>query len=139
MSGRRILLGGIVAALTATALLAVGILLFGDFGETEGKILGTTAMLAGYGLLALPAGFLIDQGRLRRLAWGLLTLAVAGFAVGAVTVWTDAGETLGKSMLTVTVFAIAATQTAAQLAGRRTTRTRSAGWPCSSPRSSRAT
>lgn len=123
MSRRRLLLWGIVGSLTATALLAVGILLFGDFGETEGRILGTTAMLAGYGLLALPAAFLIDQGRLRRLAWGLLTLAVAGFAVGAVTVWTDAGETLGKSTLTVTVFAIAATQTAAQLAGRRTTRT----------------
>ena len=123
MSGRRILLGGIVAALTATALLAVGILLFGDFGDTEGKILGTTAMLAGYGLLALPAGFLIDQGRALRLAWALLALAVAGFSVGATAVWTDAGETLGKSVLTITVFAVASTQTSAQLAGRRTTRT----------------
>lgn len=123
MSSRRILLQGIVASLTATALLAVGILLFGDFGETEGRILGTTAMLAGYGLLALPAGFLLDQGRLRGLAWALLALAVAGFSLGATAVWTDAGDAFGRVVLTVTVFAVAATQTAAQLAGRRTTRT----------------
>lgn len=113
----------IVAALTATALLAVGILLFGDFGETEGRILGTTGMLAGYGLLALPAAFLLDQGRLHWLAWIVLALAVAGFAVAATAVWTDAGDTFGRSVLTVTVFAVAATQTAAQRAGRRTTRT----------------
>jgi hypothetical protein len=122
VSSRRLLLRGIVAALTATALLAVGILLFGDFGETEGKILGTTAMLAGYGLLALPAGFLVDQRRFAWLAWAVLGLAAAGFAVAATTVWTEAGETLGKATLTVTVFAVAATQAAAQLAGRRTTR-----------------
>ena len=120
MTGRGILLAGIVVSLTATALLAVGILLFGDFGETEGKILGTTAMLAGYGLLALPAGFLLDQRRLPGLAWAVLGLATVGFAVAATTVWTEAGETLGKTTLTVTVFAFAATQTAAQLAGRRT-------------------
>lgn len=123
MSGRRVLLMGIVVSLTATALLAVGILLFGEFGETEGRILGTTAMLAGYGLLALPAGFLLDQGRLHSLVWALLALAVAGFSLGATAVWTDAGDTFGKSVLTVTVFAVAATQTAAQLAGHRTTRT----------------
>ena len=123
MRGRRLLLGLVVGALTGTALLAVGILLFGDFGETEGKILGTTAMLAGYGLLALPSGFLIDQRRLSGLAWTALALAIAGFVLAAAVVWTEAGDTLGKWVLTVTVFAFAATQTAAQLAGRRTTRT----------------
>lgn len=123
MRGRRLLLGLIVGALTGTALLAVGILLFGHFGETEGKILGTTAMLAAYALLALPAGFLLDQGRVDPLAWTTLALTVAGFVLGAVTIWADAGETFGKSLLTVTVFGVAATQTAGQLAHRRTTRT----------------
>jgi hypothetical protein len=85
--GKRALLRAIVASLTATALLAIGILLFGHFGQTEGRILMTTMPLAGYGLLALPAGFLFDQERLAGLAWTVLALASAGFAVLAALIW----------------------------------------------------
>lgn len=48
-SVRRALLAGIAASLTATALLAVGILLLGHFGETEGRILATPT----------PSGFVV--------------------------------------------------------------------------------
>lgn len=114
------MLSAIAASLTATALLAIGILLFGDFGETEGRILATTALLAGYALLALPAGFLFDQSRLPLLAATVVTLAAAGFALALAAVWTnEPSDELGKSLMTVTVFAVAATQTAALAARRR--------------------
>ena len=64
MSTRRLLLSAVAAVLTLTALLAIGILLFGRFGETEGRILGTTIFLALFGLLSLPAAILLDQKRL---------------------------------------------------------------------------
>jgi hypothetical protein len=117
--GRRVLLAAIVVPLTATALVAIGILLFGEFGDTEGRVLGTTALLAAYGLLALPAGFLFDQERLRALALTVLLLAVAGLSTALAAIWTDGGDRLGKTVLTATVFGIAATQTAALAAGGR--------------------
>lgn len=119
-SVRRALLAGIAASLTATALLAVGILLLGHFGETEGRILATTALLAAYGLLALPGGLLLDQARLPGLAAAVLTLAAGGFAVAVTTVWwPDHPTELGKSLGTVTALAAASAQPAALALRRR--------------------
>ena len=83
VSGKRILLLGVAGLLSATALLAIVILLAGHFGSTQGKILGSTALLAGYALLALPAVVLLDQGRDRRLALATASLAAAGRATRA--------------------------------------------------------
>jgi hypothetical protein len=122
-TGKRALLRGIVASLSATALLAIVILLFGEFGQTEGRILTTTMLLAGFGLLALPAGFLFDQGRLTGLAGAVLALATAGFALSVALVWSgdDPPEELAKTAATIAALAVASTQVAA-LAARRTDR-----------------
>lgn len=119
-TGKRILLFAIAASLSATALLAIGILLLGDFGEREGRILATTALLAAYGLLALPAGFLFDQRRLRELGATVLVLASTGFAAAAAAVWTSSPpDELGNTVATITAFAVASTQTAALAARHR--------------------
>jgi hypothetical protein len=118
-TARRFLLTAVAISITATALLAIGILLFGSFGETEGRILGSTMILAGYALLALPAGFLFDQSRHLPLAAGVVGLAAAGLVLSLVNVWSGgASSEVGKVVLTATVFAGAAAQTAA-LAARR--------------------
>jgi hypothetical protein len=110
----------IVASLSASALLAIGILLFGQFGETEGRVLGTTGLIACYGLLALPAGLLFERERRLPLAVTTLALAATGFVLALAAVWsTDPPEALGKSIATVTAFAVAATQTSALIARRR--------------------
>lgn len=119
MRRRRLLLLGVATLLSASALLAIGILLVGRFGHTEQRILGTTMLLAGYGLLALPSVVLLDQGRFRRLAQaGLVASAVAaGLAVASI--WgASGGDTLGRLVGTATVTAIAIAQAAA-LAARR--------------------
>lgn len=121
-TARRLVLTGVAVSLSATALLAIGILLFGDFGETEGRILGTTMLLAGYGLLALPAGFLLDQSRHRALAGALVALAATALALSLISIWSGGGSaTLGKSVGTLTFFAVAASQTGALAARRRAT------------------
>lgn len=112
-AGRRILVAGVVVSACVTALTAVGILLFGEFGTTEARILTTTALIAAYGLLALPVGFLIDQGRHGALARAALLVPVAGFAVAVATLWTDdAPAALGNATLTLTALALASAQTA---------------------------
>lgn len=122
ISGKRFLSLAIVASLCATAALAIAILLFSQFGRTQGRILGTTGLIALFGLLALPAGILFDQGRLRRLATAVVALAGAGLALALVVIWSNnPPDALGKTTGTVTAFALASTQTAA-LAARRSAR-----------------
>lgn len=115
-SARRIFLLALVASMCATAALAVGILLFSEFDETSDRILGTTGALAFFSLLALPAGVLLDRGRASPLGWAVLGLDALGLALVLVLLWADWDddlETLWKSALTVTVFAVAAAQAAA--------------------------
>jgi hypothetical protein len=119
-SGKRILLLAVAGLLSASALLAIGILLVGHFGETEGRILATTALLAGYGLVGLPSTVLFDQGRSRRFAVGGLALAAVGAALALAAVWTDnPSAALGKAVGTVTALALASAQVAALAARRR--------------------
>ena len=92
MSGKRILLLGVAGLLSATALLAIAILVVGHFGSTQGKILGSTALLAGYGLVALPAAVLLDQGRSRMLGLATASLAAVGAAVALAAIWSELGH-----------------------------------------------
>jgi 4-amino-4-deoxy-L-arabinose transferase-like glycosyltransferase len=111
VTGRRILLLCVAGLLSASALLAIAILLVGRFGSTEGKILGSTALLAGYGLIALPAVMLFDQGRLRALALATASLATVSAALALAFVWTSSHpDALGRLTGTATVLALACTQ-----------------------------
>ncbi len=117
---RRVLLLAVAALLTASALLAVAILLVGDFGTTQARILGTTALLAGYGILALPAMMLLDQGRARGLAAGLVAACAAAAGLAVAAVWQDEAPVwIGKAMMTATAMAVAGAMTAALAARRR--------------------
>lgn len=119
-SRQRLLVGAIVASLVVTAAVAIGILLFGEFDETEGRILATTAFISIASLLSLPGGVLLDQQRLPALAWTTIGLAVAGFCLATAGLWAD-DETLGKLAGSVAAAAVAATQTAALAVRRRET------------------
>ena len=81
--------------------------------------MATTALLAGYGLLALPSTILLDQGRSRRLAIGGVALPAVGASVALAAVWmNNPPATLGKAVGTATAFALASMQASALLAGR---------------------
>jgi hypothetical protein len=121
ITGKRFLLLAVADLLTAAAALAIGILLFGDFGSTEGRILATTALLAGYGLFALPAAILRDQRRLAALTIAVVALAVAGASLTILAIWTgEPPDVLGRSIGTVNGWLVAAAQVAAVALRRRT-------------------
>jgi hypothetical protein len=117
MTRRRILLLGVASLLSASALLAIAILLVGHFGSTQGRILGTTGLLAGYGIVALPGSILLDRGRSRPLAAATIALAGTGAALALAWLWGHS-DTLARPVGTVTLLAAACAQTAA-LAARR--------------------
>lgn len=114
MPSKRVLLLAAIGSLSVTAALAIGILLLGDFGDTEGRILATTFGIGVASLLALPGAQLLDQQRGVPLAWATVALAVAAFLMFELALWPeDVGEETWKAFGTVFVFAVATTQIAA--------------------------
>jgi hypothetical protein len=121
---RRIFLGAVVVSLVLTAGIAIVTLLLGDFGETEARILLTTASISFFSLLALPGSILVEQQRLQPLALTSVGLAVLGFVLALNMIWVqwdDAGEGSWKSLLVVTIVAVATTQAAGVELRRRDT------------------
>lgn len=113
MAWKRLLLLAAIASLGAAALLAILVLLLGDFGETEWRTLLTTFAIAGASLLALPAGVLVERGGaplLARLSLGLVALT---FVLVLVLIWGYEDETFGKATGTIAAVTAAATQAAA--------------------------
>ena len=113
MRWRRLLVLAVIASLAVTAALAIGILLLGDFGETEGRVLATTFAISVASLLALPGAQLIDQERALPLAWLTLALAAVAFVLFEHTIWSDDDSTAWKRVGIAVVFAVATTQIAA--------------------------
>lgn len=112
--GSRAVLLGVAALLCAAAALAIGILLFGDFGDTEGQVLATTFLLAVHGAVAVPAAILRDQRRLPALAALVAGLAALAATLNTVAVWWEgAGDTFGKVVATVVIFLVVSVVTAA--------------------------
>ena len=120
MKRRRILLLGVAGLLCAAALLAIVILVLGRFGDIESHIMGTTLLLAGYGIVSLPGAILLDQGRRRTLAEGAIGLAAAAAALAVTSLWGFSDtEAVGKAVGTATILAVAAAQTAALVARQK--------------------
>lgn len=121
MTRKRALLLMVAGLLSISALLAIAILLFGSFGSTEGRILGSTALLAGYGLVALPAIVLLDRDRARRLALAGISIAALAALLALVAVWSSASpDTLGRAVGSAAVVAVAFSQVCALTARRET-------------------
>jgi hypothetical protein len=96
-----------IGALCLAALVAIGILLFGNFGETEGKILLTVVAIAGYSLLGLAATTALGRGP----GWlGPLGVGVSavGFILFVGLIWiAPEGSLLGRLMGTFLILAVA--------------------------------
>jgi hypothetical protein len=113
---------GVAGLLSLSALLAIGILVVGRFGSVEARILGSTALLAGFGLVALPAVMLLDKERARVLAYVAAALPAFAAALALVVTWSRSdSEALGRSLGSATIVALAFAQLAAMTA-RRTER-----------------
>ncbi|MEP7335117.1 MAG: hypothetical protein ABI717_04990 [Actinomycetota bacterium] len=116
---KRLLLVGALASLSVTAALAILILLFGDFGDTEARILGTTVAISVASLLALPGAILLERRTSVLVGWASVSLAVTSFAWAQVVIWGGDSVTAGKLLGTLVVWAVASTQIAALQTRRR--------------------
>jgi hypothetical protein len=122
MTLKRAFLRALVASLCLTAGLAIVTLLFGEFDETAGRIVATTAFMSLYSLMALPGGSLLDRGTHALLGWATLLLCGASFLLALNLVWAnwdDIGEADWKLLVTATAIAGACAQASATTWRRR--------------------
>jgi hypothetical protein len=119
VSARRLLVLVGIASLGVSAAVAILILLFGDFGETEGRILGTTFAIAAASLLALPGAVLLERGEQPLLGAVNVALAVVAFALALALLWVSETETLGRLLSSTAAAAAASTQIAGLTVRRR--------------------
>jgi hypothetical protein len=114
MSGKQLLVWLTITSLAATAALAIGVLVLGDFGETEGRVLATTLAISVSGLLGLPAAVLLEQGRSTVLAGTTIALTAAAFVTFEYVLWlAEDSEGGWKTVGTLIAAAAASTQISA--------------------------
>ena len=113
---KRAFLRALVVSLCATAGLAILTLLVGDFDETAGRIVATTAFISLYSLMALPGGSLLDRGTHASLGWATLLACGVALLLAMNLVWADwrdTSETSWKLVALATVIAGAFAQASA--------------------------
>jgi hypothetical protein len=117
---RRVLLIATIAALSLTALVAIVALVAAEFGDTELRILATTAGFGFASLLAMRGTILLDQQRHETLASVVITLSTLTFVVELWAVWFDSDNSAPwKSYVCVVAVTVALAQIAGMLARRR--------------------
>lgn len=117
---RRLLLVATIAALSLTALIAIVALIAADFGETELRILATTAGFGLATLLAMRGTVLLDQGRHQTLARAVIGFSALAFVVELWPVWIDSDDSAPwKTYVCVIAIAVALAQIAGMLGRRR--------------------
>jgi peptidoglycan/LPS O-acetylase OafA/YrhL len=118
---RKLLLRAVVGALCTTAAIAVVVLLSGSFDDTSWRILASTSAVSFFGLLAAPAGVLLERDHAVLLARTSAALTGASFVLTLVVIWSSWSDDLGKAWGILLTLAAAAAQAAAVESRRRDT------------------
>jgi hypothetical protein len=89
VSLRRIYLLGAATILSVAALLAIGAILSGEFGETEGKLFATLATAFVAGSSAIAGIALLERSVSRPLGLLGVVLAAVGFLLWTEQIWSE--------------------------------------------------
>ncbi len=123
-SATRMALIALLAALVVSALIGIGIVLKGDFGDTEGKLLGTTFGLALFTVLAIPSTVQLGRSKYFALSCFGIGVSVIAFFLVVAAIWSDGPfeeRLLTKLMVTFGVIAFASNHMALLLLATVTT------------------
>jgi hypothetical protein len=122
MRARRLLLRTTLTALSATAAVAILVLLSRSFDDTSWRILGTTTTISVCALLAVPVGVLLERGTRRILARTSAALTALTLVSTIAGIWDTPHEAAyAKAWAVTATLALAAAQACAVEARRRDT------------------
>ena len=109
MNLRRTFVYVLIASVALSALIGIGVLLFGDFGTLEVRILMTTLTVTVTSIFGLACGACLESGRARILPLVGIALSVISAMMCFFIIWNvlDQNEIFIKSFLTSTILAAA--------------------------------
>jgi hypothetical protein len=73
----------LTCSITLSALMGIWALISGEFGETQGRVLGTTCTIVGASVLGLACGAFLEAPKSRKLP--ILAVPVAGICLAALS------------------------------------------------------
>src|SRR3989338_1505379 len=84
---KKIFLITMIISLSISALIGVFVFLFGNFGETEFRLLMTTLTIVGYSLTGLCCSVLYEKRKFAPLALFGIVISVIGFIYTILLIW----------------------------------------------------
>jgi hypothetical protein len=111
-SMKRGFLQAIIATLILAAVVGIYVFLFGSFGKTEAKILGTTLTICYFSITSLACSAAFEKKRHPLLFIPGLALGIAGFLLYVPSIWAEGFEVkaIGKAMAIVGVLSFSFAQ-----------------------------
>ena len=109
---KQVFLRTLIVALVGSALIGIYAFLFGDFGETEVKILLTTLSISYFSIISLACAAAFEARRGGVLAPIGLVVGILGFVAYLPGIWAEwfESETYGKSMAILAIFGFSLAQ-----------------------------
>ncbi|HLA94102.1 MAG TPA: hypothetical protein VK612_00170 [Pyrinomonadaceae bacterium] len=109
MNIRRVFLNTLIASVAVSAIVGIGVILFGDFGEVEFRILMTTLTITATSILGLACGAYIESGRGNLLPKAGIIFSVVMALMLFLVIWDvlDDSENFIKATGTLSILAVA--------------------------------
>ncbi len=106
---RRVFLYLLIASVALSAVFGIGVILLGDFGSFEVRVLMTTLTVTATSILGLACGACLEAGRGRILPIIGIALSILSALLVMFVIWDvlDDSEAFVKSVVTVSVIAVA--------------------------------
>ena len=110
MNTRKIFLNTLIASVALSAVIGIVVILFGQFGEFEVRVLMTTLTVTATSILGLACVACYEAGRGRRLPLAGIVLSVVSALALFLIIWNvlDDNETYIKTTITLVIGAIVA-------------------------------
>lgn len=109
---KQVFLRTFIATVVASAIIGIYVFLFGDFGETEMRILVTTLTISYFSVTSLACAAAFEKRKAGRLAPAGIGVSIVGFLVFMPGIWVQdyEWEAYGKLMLILGIFAFSIAQ-----------------------------
>ncbi len=88
---KKIFLYLLIASVAFSALMGIGVILFGNFGQTESRILLTTLIITVTSVLGLACGAFLETGRGKTLPVTVIALAILAAILWIIFIWATPG------------------------------------------------
>lgn len=92
MNIKRLSLYILIASVAISAILGIAVILFGNFGEFEQKILATTSIVTMTSIFGLACGAYLETGRGKALPYVGIAAAVASGALWIIFIWAQVND-----------------------------------------------